>query len=153
MTGLNHALTGATVAALINEPAIALPAALLSHFVVDMIPHWDYKVPGGLAGRKKIMAFDLALSLGLLLILSLVVDATPWVIVAGGLLGILPDTMWLRFFMTGKADPSNGNKNPMHLLRRFHLGIQWSETPAGIYVEAAWFVLVLCIIFGIYRQG
>jgi hypothetical protein len=45
MTGINHAVTGALVAAAINKPALALPAALLSHFAADIIPHWNYRAP------------------------------------------------------------------------------------------------------------
>jgi hypothetical protein len=149
MTGLNHALAGATVAAAINKPIVALPAALLSHFALDMVPHWDYRVSGGLKGRQKVMVIDLLLSLSLLIILALTVDARAWMVLAGGLLGILPDTMWLRFFVTGKPSPSKSHKNPIHPFRRFHLWIQWSETAKGIYVETVWFLIMLYLIYRI----
>jgi hypothetical protein len=147
MTGLNHALTGATVAAAINKPILALPAALLSHFLVDAIPHWDYKVPGGVKGRQKVMLVDLCLSLCLLFILAMTLNVQPWLVIAGGLLGILPDAMWLVYFMSGK--PSiRGNKNsPMNRIKRFHHWIQWSETRWGIIVEAIWFVAMLVVVY------
>lgn len=146
MTGLNHAVTGALVAAAINEPAIALPAALLSHFAADAVPHWDYKVPGGLHTRQTVMLIDLIMSVWLLFTLVLIVDATAWVILAGGLLAIAPDLMWLRFFVSGRTS-LKGNKNSwMNKLRRFHHWIQWSETHKGIYVESVWFVLMVVLI-------
>jgi len=151
VTGINHALTGAAVAALIDKPVLALPAALLSHFAADMVPHWDYKVRGGVNGRLKVMAVDLALSLALLLILAATVDAVPWVVLAGGLLGISPDTMWLRFFMTGKPSIHGNRKSFINRIREFHSWIQWSETGSGIYVEAVWFVLVLILVFQIHH--
>ena len=149
MTGLNHAVTGALVAAAIDKPAIALPAALLSHFATDAIPHWNYKVPGGLRRRQAIMIVDLILTLWLLFVLTLVVNASPWLIVAGGLLAVLPDTMWLRFFVIGKPSITGSRKRLINRLRCFHGWIQWCETTWGIYVEAAWFVLMVFLIINI----
>lgn len=152
MTGLNHALTGAAVATVIDKPALALPAALLSHFAADMVPHWDYRVRGGVNGRLRIMAVDLTLSIALLLVLAATVDAVSWVVIAGGLLGILPDTMWLRFFMTGKYSIHGDRKSFINRLREFHLWIQWSETGSGIYVEAVWLILVLILVFQVHHR-
>jgi len=146
MTGLNHAVTGALVAAAINNPAIALPAALLSHFAADAVPHWDYKVPGGLRTRQTIMLIDLIFSVWLLFVLILVVDATAWVVLAGGLLAIAPDLMWLRYFISGRSSTKGSKKSWINKLRRFHHRIQWSETPRGIYIEAAWLVLMVVLI-------
>ena len=90
MTGLNHALTGATVAAAINRPILSLPAALLSHFAVDIIPHWNYRLKPH-SKRQLVMAVDLSLCIVLLLVLAATVNADPYLILFGGLLGILPD--------------------------------------------------------------
>jgi len=151
VTGLNHALTGATVAAALNKPALALPAALLSHFAADVVPHWDYKIPGGVRGRLKVMSVDLVLSLILLAVLAVTVDAQPWLIAAGGLLGIMPDTMWLPFFLTGNPSKTHNRRNLLHLMRRPHSWIQWSETREGLYVEAIWFILMLGLIYQIHH--
>lgn len=43
MTATNHALTGAVVALVIQEPILAIPLAFLSHFAVDYIPHFSFK--------------------------------------------------------------------------------------------------------------
>jgi hypothetical protein len=151
MTALNHALTGAAVAAAINKPILALPAALLSHFVIDAVPHWNYKLKPHIARRQLVMLADLALSLGLLLFLAITVDANPWLIIAGGLLGILPDTMWLRFFITGRPSISGNPKRLINRLRQFHHWIQWSETARGFFVELLWFPLMLWLIYQIHR--
>ncbi len=149
MTGINHAATGALVAAAINKPVLALPAALLSHFAVDMIPHWDYKVPGGTHSLQKVMALDLVLSLSVIFLLAITVSATPWVIVAGGFLGILPDTMWLQFFLTGEAGEDKNDL--MKWLRKSHLWIQWSETSQGFFVELLWLPLMLWLIYQVHH--
>jgi hypothetical protein len=36
-----HALVGAAIAVAIPNPVIALPLAFASHFVLDMVPHWN----------------------------------------------------------------------------------------------------------------
>ena len=41
MLELPHAAVGAAIAAKIPNPAIALPLAFASHFVLDTLPHWN----------------------------------------------------------------------------------------------------------------
>jgi hypothetical protein len=150
MTGLNHAVTGAFVGAAINKPVIALPAALLSHFVIDAIPHWNYELKPHIARRQVVMLADLALSLALLVILASTVDANPYLVIIGGLLGILPDTMWLRFFISGRPAITGSHKRLINRMRRFHFWIQWSETSWGFFVELAWFPLMLWLIYQVH---
>ncbi len=38
-----HALVGMAIAATIPNPLISLPLAFLSHFGVDMLPHWNWE--------------------------------------------------------------------------------------------------------------
>lgn len=49
MTATAHALVGATLAAAFPNPLIAIPLALASHIVCDLVPHWD----SGTAYEKK----------------------------------------------------------------------------------------------------
>src|SRR3990167_3503334 len=44
MIALNHGTTGAVIAVTIKEPVLAIPLSFLSHFVQDLIPHWNYGV-------------------------------------------------------------------------------------------------------------
>lgn len=41
MVATTHAIVGASIAVNIPHPFIAYPLALLSHFVLDLLPHWD----------------------------------------------------------------------------------------------------------------
>lgn len=41
MTATAHALIGASIAAKITNPYLGIPLAVLSHFLLDLIPHWD----------------------------------------------------------------------------------------------------------------
>lgn len=49
MTATAHALIGASLAATIANPYLGIPAAFISHFAADLIPHWD----AGTNHRKK----------------------------------------------------------------------------------------------------
>jgi len=41
MTATSHALIGGSLATIITNPIIGIPAAFISHFIADLIPHWD----------------------------------------------------------------------------------------------------------------
>src|SRR3990167_1274917 len=41
MTATAHALIGASIAVKFVNPIIGIPLAIISHFVADLIPHWD----------------------------------------------------------------------------------------------------------------
>lgn len=41
MTATAHALIGASIAVKVANPLIGIPLAILSHFVADLVPHWD----------------------------------------------------------------------------------------------------------------
>jgi hypothetical protein len=42
MTATAHALVGGAIAASIPDPALGISLALLSHPLLDMVPHWDF---------------------------------------------------------------------------------------------------------------
>jgi len=69
MTATAHALIGAAIAAKVENPFVAYPIALGSHFLMDLIPHWD---TGTHRKEKSHLRFwidsILDLSLGLLLV-------------------------------------------------------------------------------------
>jgi len=41
MTATAHALIGASLAVKIVNPIVGIPLSILSHFLADLIPHWD----------------------------------------------------------------------------------------------------------------
>lgn len=49
MTATAHALVGGAIAASVNNPALGLTLATISHPILDKIPHWDV----GWGWRKK----------------------------------------------------------------------------------------------------
>ncbi|HVX58584.1 MAG TPA: hypothetical protein VG964_02505 [Candidatus Saccharimonadales bacterium] len=139
MTATNHSLTGAVVALAISQPLLAVPLALLSHFAVDVIPHFDMGASkSGLF--KKIASVDTVaaaiFTLGLPFLLNN--HRSAWQIFACMLVAMSPDFIWgWRYFRFRSLE--GVINEPMSLFSAVHKKIQWSETPKGIYVEAVWF--------------
>ncbi len=42
MTATAHAIVGGAIAASIPDPALGITLALISHPLLDMVPHWDF---------------------------------------------------------------------------------------------------------------
>ncbi|OGH07736.1 MAG: hypothetical protein A2W22_03245 [Candidatus Levybacteria bacterium RBG_16_35_11] len=55
MTATSHAIVGTVIAAKIGNPALAVPIALVSHVILDSIPHWDTATNGH--GRRNLKTF------------------------------------------------------------------------------------------------
>lgn len=94
-----HALVGIAIVSKIPNPFISLPLAFLSHFAVDMLPHWNWRPDG--------RPFSL---LGIVIDLILVEVATFYfasqsplelTIIAASFLAILPDLLEAPYIFFG----------------------------------------------------
>jgi len=74
-----HSLAGVVIATEIPNPLIAWPVALLSHFVLDSLPHWDFFFEGVNLSRKVRLAilgdFLIGLLVGLFFIFRVQANA------------------------------------------------------------------------------
>ena len=70
MTATAHALIGASLATRISNPLLGIPIAILSHFIADLIPHWD---AGTNHRQKSIMRLRAEATLDVLLGFALVI--------------------------------------------------------------------------------
>lgn len=114
MTSVAHALVGASIAARVSDPALAGGLILGSHFLMDMIPHWDFGTnwrkrskfsTGAIAITDTIIAFTLAY-----LLFSGKVSFIPLTLAV--ILSVLPDwleTPWYIFF--ARQDKQAPGKN------------------------------------------
>jgi hypothetical protein len=123
-----HAIVGGAIASFMpSHPLLATVAGFASHFAIDAIPHWDYRLQS-IAVGKGADNRDLRLSPAVLtdlaviavdacagLALALWLFATPasaWVIVLGAVAAMLPDP--LQFVH------SVFPREPLNTLQRFH---------------------------------
>src|SRR5665213_1220069 len=122
MTATNHALTGTAIAVVVRQPTLALPLALVSHFVCDAIPHWDYVLKFPL--KKYVALLDVGLAGILVLLVAWQIYLVPsWLILACATLAVLPDAMWLPHILKNQPIPFDGDE-PLYLARSFHRWIQ-----------------------------
>lgn len=54
MTATGHALLGVVIAAKITNPYLAVPVAIISHVLGDILPHWDTGTHSGKKTRKRL---------------------------------------------------------------------------------------------------
>lgn len=68
MTATAHALAGAVIVSQIHNPAISLPLAFGSHFLMDFIPHWDVITNGKNKSKARLVSeavIDLTIGIAL----------------------------------------------------------------------------------------
>ena len=145
MTGLNHVLTGAAIGLAVQEPLLVIPLALVSHFILDAIPHFDHEIYRyGSKHFTKIMLSDSILSIGAVLGLVLLFPANALGIILGALSATAPDFLWPYYYTHGR---------PQNWYYKFHVGIQWFERPAGAWVEASYLIFIGTVLVAITQAG
>lgn len=144
MTVSNHMMTGAFIAVIIRQPALAIPLAFVSHFVVDMVPHYGYgKVPFHERDAQKHFLLkqvvDTYAGVGLFWMIPYLLREVqaPWIIAWSMFAATVPDAYWAIQYAVAKR---KGTYPALNRYARFHKAIQWCERPWGAYVELAWFI-------------
>lgn len=145
MTATNHALTGAIIGLSLGNPYIAIPCALVSHFVCDSIPHFGFQGKKAISSKNfaRLLVID-ATACGILVVLLGVSHPLHWLLAAVcAFTASSPDFMWLPEFI--RARRHQRPKRRRHILH-FHHVIQWFQRPIGALVEVAWFGAALTIL-------
>lgn len=149
MTGVNHIITGGVIGAVLPQPLIALPLAFLSHFILDMLPHYGDHPDDHLQTTRTIHRVILVdTMLGVIFFAMLLVwQPTHWpVIMAAGALAQVPDVVWLPNYIRVRKGVKQKTYNS---LMRFHKYIQWAEStkPFHKLFEAAWLTVMVVTFF------
>ena len=152
MRAINHALTGAIIGFTIGEPLIAIPAAVASHFVLDVIPHHGLDV----ASKPKLLrtnTFKYMLYIDAVACIALVIvlvtnQPVHWLLAAiCAFAGAAPDMLsFNRYRQAIRHKPWHSG-----WYSRFASGIQWFEHPIGAVVEVVWFIAALILIAPFFK--
>jgi hypothetical protein len=150
MTAINHAMTGALIGLVSGQPAIAIPAAFVSHFVCDALPHYDSEPKGARVGHKSFQNYlltDAGLCLLFVVILALF-HPVHWQLAAiCAFVATSPDLLWInRYRALSQKRPWKPNA-----FLRFSGDIQWFAKPIGGIVEAAWFAGAIILLLPFLR--
>ena len=159
-----HILVGAAVASQFQNPVLGLIFALLSHFVLDRTPHWEYSVEalkqiktrGIKYCRPILLRVILDIIIGFaVLIFAMLISANPidFVYLAlGGFFGILPDGLSFLLFVKEK---SRGRlvsflKIFYALHRRIHFKKEKGLPPLRIGLSTQAIAILLALYFIIF---
>jgi hypothetical protein len=143
MLSTPHLLVGAAIAKTIPNPAISLPVAFASHFLLDATPHWDGS-PKAPYSRKVIIAAtsDYVFGAGLIFLLTRN-DPSQVIVLAGAFMATLPD-----FIMAASRHFSpRFNELPiLGIFNRYHSHIQFNvRLSRGILSASA--VIIAALVF------
>ncbi len=138
MTASNHVLTGALLLAAVPHPAM-LPVALVSHFALDALPHFDAPDPDHTKKEFVYILFsDMAVA-GSILLAIIVWQPVNWpLLVAGGILAASPDLMWFPHWVNELRGRPN---KELGAISKFHSAIQRYTHFRNWPIEAAWFLV------------
>jgi hypothetical protein len=165
MTLTTHAIVGAAAARLFPENYItAFVAGFISHFLIDAIPHWDYKLrsikkdPENPLNNDMVFGFafildvvDISLDFFLALTLPFLIfgvdNLSQSIILFAGIAGgLLPDLLQFVYF--------KWRHEPLISLQKFHGWIhtdnKLTNWKSGIALQVVLNVLVIFISFKIY---
>lgn len=144
MTAINHAITGSIIGFVVINPFFAIPLALVSHFVLDTLPHFgNKKNPNWIKSKwfKRVLVIDITLTTIYGLSILLLHPSNYLIAFICAVVATLPDLIYLRNFIR-----ANRNKHiKMNDFIKYSTLIQWSEKPIGIVVEIIYFVFSLLV--------
>ena len=146
MRSINHALTGALIGLTIGEPWVAVPVALVSHLVCDVIPHHGNQAAEERILKSKLfrnsLITDELLCVGLVIALSL---SRPdhWLLAAiCAFVATSPDLLFINRYRSALAGQTRHSSRVVQWL----IDIQWFQRPIGAVVEVAWFIAGLILL-------
>lgn len=154
MLTIPHAIVGVAIVSQVPSAIVSLPLAFMSHFVLDMVPHWnphlntEIKKYGKVTKLSKFIIYaDSTIAVTITLLLSLFLSErgliSPFLVFAGAFMGVMPDLMEFPYFFLGARDKISKT------LLKFQKSIQTDVSPLpGILTQIA---LVLFSLIWIIR--
>ncbi len=146
MTASNHVVTGALIAAVVPIGAVALPLAFISHFLLDMLPHYGHETDDRYwltPAYTRVLIADGILTAAMAAALFILQPTNWFLLLLAGVVALIPDILWIPYYIHDRKFPESKQRNPFDdILKK----IQWGERPWGIYVEIVWFALFTSIL-------
>jgi hypothetical protein len=135
MTATNHVVTGMVIGTVVANPVIAFPLALLSHFILDALPHYGESDHHSKKFKMILLADMMVAAIALIMVLLITQN---WVVILAGIFAASPDLMWLPLWLK----ELRGQTTTLGPIAKLHKQIQWSEKSSGALYEAAWFLAI-----------
>lgn len=145
MVAANHALTGAAIGLAIQQPLLAVPLAVVSHFALDGLPHFASKrmKPGSTA-----FLYYLAADAGICgaVVLTFAIMQPPFWFLASvcAFAAASPDFLWFQEFLAAQAGRKPKQRTSWFM--KLHANVQWYQKEPGAIIELAWAGLMLATL-------
>lgn len=143
-------MTGVGIAFITKNPFAALPLAVLSHYILDSLPHYGFKVweqrNQGIfkvVFRTMLVVDVIMLSL---FIQFLIKNNVPGWYYLSGICGYLPDIAWWYIWLI--PEKLGTVRSELNLINRFHRDIQKFERLWGVMPEAVYGLIIFVLIKG-----
>lgn len=148
-----HVIIAATIATKIKNPLLSLPLALASHFVFEMIPHWNPHINtekrkfGKISKKSTVIIMSdslMSLAVGSVLAFRLLPDTSHTVsVLLACFTGVLPDLIEAPYYFLNSTNSFIVNK-----WIPFKKSIQSDTGPFwGVITQVAVSLVALAIIF------
>ena len=146
MIATNHALTGAIIGLTVAQPVPAMLLAVLSHFVLDALPHFKVNQPEDKLLKstwfRNYLVVEALLCFSLVVVLFIARPAYWFVPALCAFLAAAPDLLsFNKYLKTRRGQPW---KPGWYV--KFAGGIQWFQRPIGAVVEIVWFVMAVIVL-------
>lgn len=145
MTSVSHALIGAAIASRLPNPVIGLPLAFISHFIADIIPHWDFAINRRLKSNRRFFfeaGFDVLLGFGIVWYIFAEVSVNPLYLFSSIIAAQLPD--WVDTFLPLVF---RYRGYPVMTCRNIQRSLHWKlGLPWGLALQL---VIVLCFLIAL----
>lgn len=143
-------MTGVGIAILTKNPFVAMPLAVLSHYILDSLPHYGFKV----WEQRNIGIFKIIFRTMLILdvfvfsifILFLIKNNVPAWYYLAGIFGYLPDLAWWYIWLI--PEKFGTVRAELNFINRFHSNIQKFERLWGLIPEVIYGTTLFVIIRG-----
>jgi len=146
-----HVIVAAAIAAKVGRPELALPLALASHFILDMIPHWNPHInqemdKTGSVSKKSTIIIAIDSTIALFSGSFIAYQALPnyqltLTILAACLLGVLPDLAEAPYFFLKMKSKIMGRWIKSHRNIQSEASVFWGILTQIMIVAATWWWL------------
>jgi hypothetical protein len=149
MLWLVHILIGMIIGVQFKSPWLIIPIAILSHFILDGIPHWDgnfdkkefKKTKTAVITDTDIIVKFLDVIASIAVISYFYMQSDKGLMVLGAVMAILPDLS-----KVGYLTKLRNTKGYMHFIM-FHNNIQRETTMKnGLSIQAVCFILLIIVL-------
>ena len=148
MTITNHILAGSIIGLAVSNPVLAIVLAFVSHFAMDVLPHFGYEGKNGyVVFKHKLMRIvSVATFVSSLIVVIFLTATGNWFALFTGLIAASPDALGFYNYLKHerKELPSTGVIGVFHV--KFHRYIQWCERPWGVAVEVTVSILLFWLL-------